>query len=230
MDTKILNILKESILNEVSLDMLRQQFVDTNKMSSDVFDDIVSASDGKSSLATWLIVRVLGRDSRKKSKVIIPSIKAEDIYKWGTYFDIFKRHKKEFPIKDIAQIKSPEEVKAFATKAAEIAREEKEDISKIKGVAKSDKYSKLQIGEVGDFRVYKIPKGREDLYQASCDLGSGTEWCTATGKTDSHFKNYIKQGDLYIFDNGKGEKYQISMAAGQFMDKNDNDIFGRILI
>ena len=75
------------------------------------------------------------------------------------------------------------------------------------------------------FAVYKIPQGSDDLYNVSCELGSGTEWCTATGKTSSHFDRHISQGSLYIFDNGKGEKYQFHYENNEFMDKNNDSIF-----
>ena len=97
------------------------------------------------------------------------------------------------------------------------------DPSKDKGVAKDDKYASLRIGEVDGFTVYKIPQGLKNLKQASCDLGSGTEWCTAhSGAT--YFEQYIDEGPLYIFDNGKGEKYQFHFESEQFMDKNDNSV------
>ena len=76
------------------------------------------------------------------------------------------------------------------------------------------------------FAVYKIPQGSDDLYNVSFELGSGTEWCTATGKTSRFFDDYIKQGPIYIFDNGKGEKYQFHYENNEFMNKNNISIFG----
>ena len=119
-----------------------------------------------------------------------------------------------------------EKLSDFINKAIELKSSIEQDPSLAKGVSKSDKYSKFKIGEVDGFVIYKIPQGSEDLYNVSCELGSGTEWCTATGKTDNYFNQYIKQGPLYIFDNGKGEKYQFHYESGQFMNKNDASIFG----
>ena len=73
--------------------------------------------------------------------------------------------------------------------------------------------------------VYELPKGRKDLYGVSCKLGSGTEWCTATGKTKSYFNKYISSGPLFIFIKpGSEEKYQFSYENDQFMDKDDTPI------
>ena len=66
---------------------------------------------------------------------------------------------------------------------------------------------------------------RDDLYGVSCELGSGTEWCTATGKTRRHFDKYISKGPLFIFIKpGSDEKYQFSYETNSFMDKNDSSI------
>ena len=58
-------------------------------------------------------------------------------------------------------------------------------------------------------------------------LGSGTEWCTATGKDDGYFLDYIKQGPLYVIinKNNPKEKYQFSYESNQFMDAEDSEIF-----
>jgi len=81
------------------------------------------------------------------------------------------------------------------------------------------------MSSVDGFDVYELPKGRKDLYGASCELGSGTEWCTATGKTRQFFEEYISSGPLFIFIKpGSNEKYQFSYENNQFMDKYDTPI------
>jgi len=64
-----------------------------------------------------------------------------------------------------------------------------------------------------------------DLYGVSCELGSGTAWCTATGNTRDHFDSYINSGPLFIFIKpGSDEKYQFSYERNSFYDKNDQQI------
>ncbi len=204
----------KSLLFEVSLDQLKTQFVDTGKITDSEFTEIVDATGGKSAYATWLTKHVA-------TKIIKP----EDLYKYNAYFKIFDRRKREYPFQDINQYKTTQDIAQFIAKSVEIVNLERIDPSQQKGVAKTDRYAEFKIGEVEGFTVYKLPKGRKDLYGASCELGSGTEWCTATGKTQKYFKHYIAHGPLFIFIKpGSDEKYQFSYEEQQFMDKDDNSV------
>ena len=100
---------------------------------------------------------------------------------------------------------------------------------KQKGVSKSEKYKKLKLGEVDGYEICKFPKGSKDLYGASCELGAGTDWCTATGNTDTWFLDYISKGDIYVIINKSNpkDKYQFHYESDQFMDPDDIDIFDR---
>jgi hypothetical protein len=205
-----------SLLFEVSIDQLKQQFVDSGKLDQSVFNDIVTASGSKSAYATWL------------TKMVVSGIiQTEDIYKYNSYFKLFDRRKREYPFQDINQYKNVDAIRQFITKSVELANAEQRDPSQQKGVSKADKYQEFRIGSVAGFNVYKIPQGRDDLYGASCELGSGTEWCTATGKTREYFDDYVKKGPLFIFIKpGSDEKYQFSYETESFMDEADIPIPG----
>jgi hypothetical protein len=201
----------------VSIDQLKTQFVDTGKISDSEFTEIIDATGAKSAYATWLTKQFVNK-----------TIKAEDLYKYNSYFKIFDRRKREYPYQDINQYKSANDITKFIRKSVELYDREKNDPSQKKGVSRSDKYQEFYIGSVDGFDVYELPKGRKDLYGASCELGSGTEWCTATGKTRSFFDDYISQGPLFIFIKpGSDEKYQFSYEGKQFMNKNDIGIIER---
>ena len=210
-------------LNEVSIDMLQTQFVDTGRIDRNTFKDIVDAAQNDSAFATWLTSRVAGT---KKAK---PIIKKEDIYKYKTYLDTFKRNKREYPLKDINMVKDENALDDFIKKSREIQDREGEDISQQKGISKAEKYTKLKLGEVDGYEIFKFPKGSKELYGASCELGSGTDWCTATGRTDSFFQDYISQGDIYVIisKSDPKEKYQFHYETGQFMDSSDRTIFSK---
>ena len=210
-------------LNEVSIDMLQTQFVDTGRIDRNTFKDIVDAAQKDSAFATWLTSRVAGT---KKAK---PIIKKEDIYKYKTYLDTFKRNKREYPLKDINMVKDENALDDFIKKSREIQDREGEDISQQKGISKAEKYTKLKLGEVDGYEIFKFPKGSKELYGASCELGSGTDWCTATGRTDSFFQDYISQGDIYVIisKSDPKEKYQFHYETGQFMDSSDRTIFSK---
>jgi len=199
------------VLNEASIEQLQTQFVDSGKISSEDFESIKQASGGKGAYATWLAKKIEDK-----------TLKAEDLYKWEEYFKIFNRRKKDFPSPDINSYKSVSDINSFIRKAVELKNKEQEDPSAKKGVSKVDKFEEFKIGEVDGFMVYEIPKGREDLYNTSCELGKGTEWCTATGKTREYFDNYIDDGSLFIFRKpGSDEKYEFHYENNEFMDKNN---------
>lgn len=209
----LINLLKE-IITEVSIADLEAQFVGTGKVSSKDFKEIADATGNKSAYATWLTKKVADK-----------IIKPEDIYKYKKYFLVFDRNKKSYPYSDINQYKTTNDISQFTKTSVEIANKETKDPSQQKGVARSDKYREFYMGSVDGFDVYELPKGRKDLYGVSCELGSGTEWCTATGKTRQHFDDYISEGPLFIFIKpGSGEKYQFSYEQNQFMDKDDTPI------
>lgn len=211
---KLKQILNE-ILNEVSIEQLRTQYVDSGNMPSNVFDKVIDVTE-KPAYATWLAKRVLTR-----------AIKIEDIEKYEEYLDIFDRNKREYPSKDINFYKDKNKITDFISKSIEIKNKEKNDPSQQTGIPFEQKYSKLKLGTVADFDIYKIPQGSRDLYNTSCDLGSGTEWCTATGNTDNYFQDYIMRDNLYIIIDKKDKtnKYQFHYDEFQFMDKNDTPIF-----
>ena len=74
----------------------------------------------------------------------------------------------------------------------------------------------LYNGPLGQLAVPKTEK-------ASCELGSGTKWCTAA-KSDNRFTYYASEGPLYIWRDKDGSKYQFHFATGQFMDSGDRKI------
>jgi hypothetical protein len=205
------------MVNEVSIQQLQTDFVDTGRITKETFRDILNATQNDSALATWLTARVAGT---KKDPAII---KPEDIYKYEQYFNVFKRRKKEYPTSDINQIKTSQQIQNFIKTSTDLASQEEENPSAQKGVSKTEKFKDLKIGDYNGFSVYMIPKGRKDLYPTSCELGSGTEWCTATGNTSFHFEDYIESGPLFIFiDNSDPKnKYQVSFEEEQFMDRYD---------
>lgn len=198
----------KSKINEISIQQLQQQFVDSGKLSQSIFDDIKNTTP-KGAYATWLVTKVINKD-----------IPTSSIDSYKTNFQIFDKYKSKFPSPDINAYGKQFTIDEFENKVEEILKEIDLDPSKTKGVSKNEKYSKLQIGNINGFNVYKIPKGAKQLKQVSCELGSGTSWCTAHSES-TNFEDYIKNGPLYIFDKGDGEKYQIQIESHQFMDKND---------
>ena len=71
---KLKEVLDE-MLNEVAIDQLRTQYVDSGKMPSTVFDKVIDAANKKSAYATWLAKRVLTRVSIKTILMFLTAIK-----------------------------------------------------------------------------------------------------------------------------------------------------------
>jgi len=217
----------EALVLEVSIEQLKKDFVDTNKITPEVFEEIKKVS-AKSVYVTWLTKMVYKK-----------IIKTEDIYKWKSYFAIFERFKQKYPSPDINNYKEPRRddepsdeedtseyysVADFIETSIKIKELIQADPSKDKGRPKRDKYKEFVIGEVDGFTVYELPKGRKDLYNVSCELGT-IDWCTSTGKTRVHFDDYINQGPLYIFINpSTREKYQFHYESNQFVDRFDKSV------
>lgn len=71
----------------------------------------------------------------------------------------------------------------------------------------------------GDLGQLIVPKTE----QASCELGRGTEWCTASER-DNQFDRYSSDGPLYVWIDPKGKKFQFHFESAQFMDSADTPI------
>lgn len=212
LEAQFVDIVK-TLITEVDLELLQTQLVGTGtgKINQETFDQIVTAVGGKTAYATWLA-----------KKVADGFIERSNIGSFGQYISIFDRHKKKFKKQDINQYKTKEDASTLEAEAKEIASMIANDPSKEKGISKGDKYKQYLIGTVDGFNVYKIPQGATNLYGMSCELGKGTEWCTATGKTDGHFNDYVEKGPLYIFIKpNSNEKYQFSYEGHEYRDKDD---------
>jgi len=79
--------------------------------------------------------------------------------------------------------------------------------------------------------LYNGPLGQlaiPETKKASCELGSGTKWCTAA-KSDNMFTHYNRQGPLYIWRDKDGSKYQFHFPSTQFMDRRDRRLSTRTI-
>ena len=80
-----------------------------------------------------------------------------------------------------------------------------------------------KVYEDSKWTIY-IPK----TYAASCKLGQGTSWCTASTENDYYYNMYKDEygGDYYIVisKSNPNEKYQFHFESGQFMDAKDVEI------
>lgn len=79
--------------------------------------------------------------------------------------------------------------------------------------------------------LYNGPLGQlaiPETEEASCELGRGTKWCTASAK-DNMYGHYSKRGPLYVWRDKNGGKYQLHFETQQFMDAKDHTIDDKTL-
>lgn len=75
----------------------------------------------------------------------------------------------------------------------------------------------------GPLGTLVIPQTEE----ASCELGRGTQWCTSA-KNNNMFSQYNEKGDLYIWIDRSGDKFQfwfnLNEGTYMFTDEHDHEL------
>lgn len=184
-------------------------------------DPTYKGGDNKGNYSQWIMD--LYKRIQKQGQAQLRRFTEEDLYKVTDLLKEFDEKRKLFKNKDINQFKSlPELSKALD----EIGEGELSHRQEVRQRQKDRKNADL--GNEADL-VYEdsawevwIPK----TYAASCKLGQGSRWCTASTESD-HYYNYYKKnygGDYYIIINKSdpSEKYQFHFESKQFMDKDDD--------
>lgn len=228
---KFRDLLKEVLLVEVSLEQLKQQFVDTEKVSQEIFDEVVEASGGKSAYATWLL-----------SKVEQEIIKAEDIYKYKDYIQAFDKYKRAYPKQDINQYKTFRDIDAFISKSIEILDMQEKDgeggTEGTENLLSPTQVKSLQevgikyLGTVEGYQCFEVPstlKGNKEAHTRYKNLlgqcsGGSIHICTIASQ--NHFDRYLESGPFYLFFNLKDPQspYQFHYESNQFMDREDRSV------
>ena len=136
----------------------------------------------------------------------------------------FESEKKYLKNKDIGQFKSLEEIDTYldnddnykTLSHRQEVRQRQNDRKNVDLDADADK-----LFDSADWEVW-IPK----TYAASCRLGQGSSWCTASTESDHYYNYYTQHGKLYINLNkhNKDEKYQFHFETSSFMDIDDRSI------
>ena len=204
----------ENIITE-GIDQVRKMFPN---ISDEDFDRVIrldpTFQDGKDSVGTY-------------GKWLLNLFNKGKLDNEGHITDVltrFEQEKKNLKNKDIGQFKSIEEVDTYLNNPDNY--NVLSDRQKLRQTQKSVRNTDIdrdakKVFETDDWVVY-IPL----TYEASCKLGRGTSWCTATTETDHYYEYYSNQGPLYIIINKyhNEEKYQFHFPSTQYMDANDSSI------
>ena len=144
----------------------------------------------------------------------------------GHITDVIKRfdqNKKQLKNKDIMQFKSVEEVDNYLNNDDNY--NELTDRQKLRQTQKNVRNTDVDKDATKVFENSMWEVWVPNTYEASCKLGQGTEWCTATTSTRDYFDSYTDDGKLYInINKSTGDKYQFHFESESFMDADDEEI------
>lgn len=235
----IKRVIKEG--NEEDILNVKRKLVDTGKISEEVFDEIVFASNEKGSYVRFLALAI--------DKGFIRN---SDIEKWGPepdkYFGIFEKAKKTptgkslFPIVDIGQIKSKADVEDLIKGVVKFKNKDvvstnlspegryvsPSDIIKLENVGVD------LIGTESGYQIFKTSNKSKETWQAyktilgKCKDGASIEICTIGGY--QHYLEYLTDypGSAYyiIFNqNDPDSPYQFHYETNQFKQRDDSNMF-----
>lgn len=190
------------------------------KIDDDTFMHIIaidptynSQRDSVGTYGKWL----LDRYSREGDIILDNAERITSLLSW------FDTNKRNLPAsdRDINKFKNVNELVAFINEA-DIELSHRQEVRNRQKERRNADISKdaEKVFENNEWVIY-IPK----TYAASCKLGQGTTWCTASTESDMYFKQYSGRGNLYININKKtGDKYQFHFESESFMDSSDEPI------
>ena len=219
-------LIEELLLEEKRIEFLYKQFVETKKLTKQEFDQLVKADPTPQqkylpALIKWVMYykKQTKRDLDKRRNEINYRLFFEDLeFKIKSNLELHNRIPSKFKHSDILKYENAEDFNSDGS----YVKDNLDYLELQKGREKKVVYEEsLKIGETKTYNVYKIPKGRMDLYPASKYFASGTDWCT---KGSDQFANYIKMDDLFIFVSkvDPNTKYQLHVEEMQIADKFDD--------
>lgn len=142
---------------------------------------------------------------------------------------VFDKKKNSFQNKDIGQFKTVEDLLNAVDDIVEVPLSHRQEVRLRQKDRKNADISKdaEKVFENENWVVY-VPH----TYAASCKLGQGTKWCTASTESSEKYDEYTEDDSpLFININKKtGQKYQFYFGSeetdmeSQFMNADDNDI------
>jgi hypothetical protein len=157
-------------------------------------------------------------------KLLKNGLKEEDFYKVKEYLELFNKYINVIPkdMRDIGRYKTIYDLLDVVKKFRQDGESGEEEIATSKKAEKKARLAKeVDVVYTSDRWTVKIPRTE----WASCELGKGTEWCTAATKSDNRFESYNSDGLLYVlFNKEDNSRYQLHFETNQFMDVNDKEV------
>ena len=170
----------------------------------------------KGTAVLWLIK--LSRENPKTADRFINGRVFSNRLYTPTYrstIETFFHNPRFMPQRDLMQVKSMEDLIAMTN----TAKEEIQKAQEKKSYLDADEGTTV-LRDDADWKIAEVHnKG------AACELGKGTDWCTAAPGLD-YFEQYYEKGDpLFYFQNKKNlNKFQFQYGSEQFMDSDDEPV------
>lgn len=239
---RILNLHKRDfsdtlLIENITPESIKQKYVDTGEVLKDTFEEIMKVSNNKINYVLWL-TKMVSKNN------ILP----EDIYKYEDYLKIFNKFKKHFPIKDINQIKTKNDLEEWLNiiidmREKDVIKSDNDDILDQKNYVSPNNIKKLEdvgieyMGLVDGYQIFEIPQhlsNNEESWRAYKDIlgkcqgretGAKIDICTIAGF--DHYQRELNRGPLFVvFNLGDSlSPYQFSYESNQFMDRTDTPLF-----
>jgi hypothetical protein len=207
------------LLDEALEDIYTKYYSDIKR---EVFDKLIALDptfnverDKLGDYGKWIInafkqKRLKGTDLERLSEVLFD-------------FNERKRYINPPEMRDINKYKTIDEIRTALDNIQLTANQQAKQARKAKQHADLGEEAEF-IGENDNWEIWS-PK----TYAASCKLGSGSTWCTASTSGSGWFDRYTARGKLYIFlpkGDEKNKKYQAHIEKnankiGTFLDIND---------
>tara|TARA_A200000159_G_scaffold164544_1_gene194612 strand:- start:2598 stop:4910 length:2313 start_codon:yes stop_codon:yes gene_type:complete len=148
-------------------------------------------------------------DSQEESNFLVPKSDIERYFHWKRFMQK----------QDLMSIKSAEEFSLIVEDADEKIKKYQDE----RAYMDADEGTKL-LDETDKYALYSIHnKG------AACQIGKGTNWCTASPGLPYFEKYYHPEDPLFVAKSlSSDEMYQIHFGSNQFMDKDDEHIEGEV--
>jgi len=227
---RTLKIIKNYIYNrkQENPDFLEVEFETQHRNFKNYLLDIVPddlTDNQKGTSVLWLL-----KMAREDSDLAAHLINGRAIVGPRSSLETFFHHQQFMPNQDLMQIKSLDDLVVMTHNAKEEiqkAQERKNYLDAEQGteifsgkMERNEETGELERapGKNGWFVAALHNKG------SACELGKGTDWCTAAPGLD-YFEDYYKPDDpLFYFENKKNNKFQFHYGSAQFMDANDNRV------
>jgi len=223
----------EELLNELSLEDVEKRF-DSKKFSKAVKRYEVSPDYAKEQLLARIPKDITEKDKagalnwlvslfvKDPKQVFVdpegrPVSRSKVTGDLELFFQIKKQNLARFlDIRSLSRMESVSEL----GKVVDAAREPYKKHMEKKDYLDAEQ-GKLKIFENDEYKVF-IPTNKG----AACELGKGTEWCTAAPGLDYYEQYHSADDPLIIFKSKTDSKKDVQMHFGsdQFMDVNDEDI------